>query len=187
MPTIPVNLSNVEAYENLPLGEYLGQISKITHKPPREAGKFGQLMVTYTVIDGDQLGRTSNEWLSLSPKAAFRLKKWFAKFGLDDTDNLNVDDDTDELTDPDLVDVQVIFKVHEDKPRPGETDPSIRTSLVSVEDEDSAPATKRPAKAEAEESDDDDADDDEPEEQPARPARRAAVATARRPERRQLR
>ena len=186
MPTIPVNLSNVEAYENLPLGEYLGQISKITYKPPREQGKFAQLMVTYTVIDGELLGKTSNEWLSLSPKAAFRLKKWFAKFGLDDTDNLDVDDDTEELVDPDLVDVQVIFKVHEDKPRPGETEPSIRTSLVSVEDDDAAPAPKRPAKAEAEESDDD-ADDDEPEEEkPARPARRA-VATAKRPERRTLR
>jgi hypothetical protein len=153
MPTIPVNLSNVEAYENLPLGEYLGQIDKITYKAPREAGKFGQLMVTYTVIDGDQLGRASNEWLSLSPKAAFRLKKWFAKFGLDNTEDLVVGDpdaegeaeDGDELSEPDLIGVQVIFSVHTDKPRPGETEPSIRTSLVSVEDDVAAEVAGAPA------------------------------------------
>lgn len=191
MPTIPVNLGNVEAYENLPLGEYLGQIDKITFKPPREAGRFPQLMITYTVIDGEQLGRTSNEWVSLSPKAAFRLKKWFAKFGLDDTENLEVDDESDELTDPDLIGYQVIFKVHEDKPRPGETEPSIRTSLVSVEDEvDEAPAPKatKAKAAEPEADDDDDSDDDDAEEAPvaARPARRE-VAQPAKPKRRQLR
>lgn len=183
MPTIPVNLGNVEAYENLPLGEYLGQIDKIVYKEPREAGKFPQLMVTYTVIDGEQLGRKSSEWLSLSPKAAFRLKKWFAKFGLDDTENLDVDDDTNELNDPDLIGYQVIFKVHEDKPRPGETDPSIRTSLVSVEDDVAAEAAGAPAAQEAEA--------EEPAEEAAapaaeRPARRP-VATAAKPARRQLR
>lgn len=177
MPTIPVNLGNVEAYENLPLGEYLGQISKITYKPPREQGKFPQLMVTYTVIDGELLGRTSNEWLSLSPKAAFRLKKWFAKFGLGDTDDLQVDDDSEELTEPDLVDIQVIFKVHEDKPRPGETEPSIRTSLVSVEDE-LEPATTAAQNAPDPEPAADDSD--------VEPAEEAAVAAAARPARREV-
>ena len=187
MPTIPVNLGNVEAYENLPLGEYFGQIDKIVWKAPREQGKFAQLMVTYTVIDGEQLGRKSSEWLSLSPKAAFRLKKWFAKFGLDDTENLEVDDDTEELTEPDLQGIQVIFKVHEDKPRPGETEPSIRTSLVSVEDDVDEPAPK-PSKAKAAEPEaDDDSDDDaEPEPVAARPARRE-VARQAKPARRQLR
>jgi hypothetical protein len=43
MATIPVNLSNVQAFENLPLGEYEGEIEKIVHMEPREEGKFGQL------------------------------------------------------------------------------------------------------------------------------------------------
>lgn len=188
MPTINVNLSKVEAYENLPLGEYLAQVDKITYKAPREAGKFGQLMVTYKVIDdGEQLGRASSEWLSLSPKAAFRLKKWFAKFGLDSTEDLVVGDpdedgepeDGDELTEPDLIGVQVIFKVYEDKPRPGETEPSIRTALVSVEDDMS--------EAEANAPDEEDDEDEEPEEKPAAKPKARRPAAAARPQRRTLR
>lgn len=199
MPTIPVNLSNVEAFENLPLGEYLGQIDKIVFKEARSADKFPQFMVTYTVIDGDQLGRKSSEWLSLSPKAAFRLKKWFAKFGLDDTDNLSVGDpdatgdpeDGDELSDPDLAGLQVIFKVYEDKPRPGETEKSIRTALVSVEDEldDEEPAPVPKAKKAAPQPEPEE-DDDEPEEEEPAPRRRAVTAApkqAARPARRSLR
>ena len=188
MPTIPVNLGNVEAYENLPLGEYLGQIDKITFRPAKEEGKFPQLMVTYVVIDGDELGRKSSEWLSLSPKAAFRLKKWFAKFGLDDTENLEVDDESEDLIEPDLIGYQVIFKVHEDKPRPGETEKSIRTSLVSFEDEmDTAPAPKAAAEKETESDDSD--DDTQPAEEAivaARPARRE-VARPAKPAKRTLR
>lgn len=185
MPTIPVNLGDVEAYENLPLGEYLGQIDKIVLKPAKEQGKFPQLMVTYKVIDGDQIGRASSEWLSLSPKAAFRLKKWFAKFGLDETENLDVDDETDELADPDLIGYQVIFKVYEDKPKPGETEPSVRTALVSVEDEVDPPSGPAP-KAEATNDDQGDDGDEEPAEAAPRPARRA-VAKEAKPARRQLR
>lgn len=141
MPRISVNLADVEAYENLPVGDYLGDISKIELKPTEKVGKFDQLMVSYLVVDGDLLGRVSSEWLSMSPKAAFRLKKWFAKFGLGDVEDLDIDDETNLLTEPDLVGTRVIFKVYEDKPKPGETDPSIRTALVSVEDEE-VPAAK---------------------------------------------
>ena len=134
MPRISVNLSDVEAYESLPIDEYLGDITKIELKPTDKEGKFDQLMVSYQVVDGDLIGRVSSEWLSLSPKAAFRLKKWFGKFGLGDIEDLDINDETNMLDEPDLVGTRVIFKVYADKPRPGDTEPSIRTALVSVED-----------------------------------------------------
>lgn len=187
MPTIPVNLSNVEAFENLPVGEYLGEIEKIVHMEPREAGKFGQLRVQYKVIDGEHLGRTQSEFLSLSPKAVNRLKKWFAKFG-DETasvDNLETDDN-DEVIEPDLVGFQVIFKVYKERDnRVTDEDADdayrTRTGLVSVEDDEPAPTPKarKPQRQEIEEADDE--EDDEAEPAPAR------VATAARPKRRTLR
>lgn len=90
MPIIPVNLAGVEAFESLPFGTYLGDIDKVKHQPAVQEGKFAQLMVTYVVVDGDALGKKQSEWLSLSPKAAFRLKKYFMKFGLGDAENLEV-------------------------------------------------------------------------------------------------
>lgn len=139
MPRIHVGLSDVVAFENLPLGEYLADIEKIELQPTTKEGKFDQLKVTYVVVDGELLGRKQSEWLSLSPKALFRLKKWFAKFGVPDTDDLEVDDETNLLLEPDLVATRVIFKVYNDRPRPGETEPSVRTALVTVEDDDVAP------------------------------------------------
>lgn len=126
MPTIAVNLGNVEAYDNLPIGSYYGEIDRITYREAREAGKFPQLMVTYVVTDGDSTGRKSSEFLSLSPKAAFRLKRWFMKFGLGDAENFEVDDESNDLLEPDLIGYAVIFTVKADGER-------FRTELASVE------------------------------------------------------
>lgn len=204
MPAIKVDMSQAEGYENLPLNEYLGQIDKIVYKAPREAGKFPQLMVTYQVIDGELLGKSSNEWLSLSPKAAFRTAKWFGKFGIDleetelilgDPDAEGEPEDGDELTDPDLVGTQVIFKVYKERDKrvadPDSEDAyRVRTALVSVEDDEPAPApkaTKRAAAPPAEDDDDTgDDSDDEPEEKPATRVPRR-VAQPAKPARRTLR
>lgn len=193
MPTIPVNLGDVKGWTDLPVGTYLAQIEKITYRPPREAGKSPQLMVTYKVIDdGPQLGATSSEFLSMSERAMPRLKKWFDKFGLGDVENFDVDDDTDELVDPDLAEVQVIIESYEDKPKPGETLKQIRTRLISVEDEldDVAPPPKaaKKAKVEVEAEEDDEDEDDEEDEEPAPAPRRAKpVAREAKAKRRSLR
>src|SRR5574337_224712 len=110
MPTIAVNLGNVEAYDNLPIGRYYGEIDRIT----------------YGVTDGDSTGRKSSEFLSLRPKAAFRLQRWFMKFGLGDAENFEVDDETNDLLEPDLIGYAVIFTVKADGER-------FRTELASVE------------------------------------------------------
>jgi len=139
MPSINIDLSKIEAFENLPFGSYLGEIAKIQYKEAREAGKFAQIMVTYVVIDGVSITRKQSEWLSLSPKAVYRTKKWFAKFGCGDitlTDE-SFDPDTDELIDPDLIGVKVIFSVKPDGER-------VRTELTSVEDDMDGGSTPPP-------------------------------------------
>jgi hypothetical protein len=174
MPVIPVNLSKAVAYEDLPHGTYLAQIDSVIYKPTDKPDKFDQLMVKYTVIEeGSLLGKTVTEWLSLSPKATGRLKKWFSKFGEENTDNFNVDDDTDELTEPDIAGYQVIILSYEevDKRKPVGDPDRLRTrvTLVSVEDEI---GEREPAATAA-------AEDDEEEEAPAEEKPRAAAQEVR--------
>lgn len=152
MPTIPVNLGAVvSSFSDLPFGSYLGEILKIKLFPPRQAGKFAQLLVQYVVIDGDLVNRRQSQFLSLSPNAMGFVKDFFEKFGLGEIPDLVIDDDTEELTDPDLGGSKVIFKV-----APDSKDASrVRTSLVSVEEssytESAAPvaSTVKPPKAAA--------------------------------------
>lgn len=184
MPSVAVNLSDVQSFSNLPVGEYDGQIDKMEHRPPREAGKYPQLMVTYAVIDGEHLGRKTSEFLSLSPKADFRLKRWFDKFGLGDLEVYDYDEETMQVTDPDLIGIRVVFKCWEDRPRPGSTENQIRTELVTVLDElDITPKAEAPeAEVEAEEEE---AEEEVPKPEPrvVRPPR----ATTEPPKRRSLR
>lgn len=145
---IPLNFEGVEAFDSLPEGRYMASIDKVELRPASDPSKFDSLMVQYLVIDGPHLGRKSSEFLSLSPKAAFRLKRWFDKFGItDDIAALDVDDDTNLLIDPDLVAVNVIFRIRKDGEYQGE--PRMRTELVEVVDElePAAPAPKAKAKA----------------------------------------
>lgn len=142
MPAIPIDLSNVESsFEELPVGKYLGEISKFRYREATEEGKFDQLMITYTVIDGDLLGKTSTEFRSLSPKALGFVTSFFLKFGFEKADMvegfLDYDDDTMDMTSPDIIGTRVIFQVKEDAKAPG----GFRTELVSVEDDVPAPAT----------------------------------------------
>lgn len=183
MPKIPVNLADVEAYTNLPVGEYFGEVAEIVWKAAKEAGKFPQLMAKYTVLDeGDQLGQTSTEFISLSPKAAFRLKAYMDKFGVGDIEDLDVDDETDILMDPDLAGRQVIFKVFKerDKRVADATAPDayrIRTELVSVEDDENLVAKPKTASTPEPEAEDAEAEETEAEE----PAKPRAVARPPRP------
>lgn len=195
MPQIAVNLKDVEdSFENLPVGSYLGEVSKAKLREATEEGKFDQLMVTLTVLDeGELLGKVSTQWLSFSPRAAFMMKRFFALFGLGDLEDMDFDDDSLELLEPDITGAQVIFTVTADKKAPG----GFRTEVQSVEEYEDAPAAapaprraapKAAAKAaEPEDDGDDDADDtDEPEAPAPRKVRRPA-AEDKKPARRSLR
>lgn len=209
MPTIAVNLGSVvSAFEDLPFGSYLAEVAKIKLREPTQAGKFAQLMITWLVIDGDQTGRKQTQFLSLSPNAMGFVKEFFGKFGYGDIPNLEIDDDSEELTDPDLYGVKGIINVAPDRKDPDRT----RIKLVSVEDDmtsrtaPSAPPVSRAARpahaveeVEEEEVEDPKAaakaariaaaqaalaaaeeedDEDEPEAPPAKPARTAAPRPA---------
>lgn len=131
MTTIAVNLGAVAGgFEDLPIGSYLGEVTKAKLIQPRAAGKFHQLMVTYMVIDGDHTNRRQNHFMSFSPNALGFMKEFFSKFGLGDLSNLEFDPDTEELIDPDIVGSKVIFKVTQDKKDADRT----RVSLTSVEE-----------------------------------------------------
>lgn len=97
-------------------------------------------MARYLVTDGEHLGRKQSEFLSLSPRAAFRLKKWFDKFDLEgEFTGIEVEDASNQVISPDLVGVDIIFKVYQDsKMYQGEY--PTRVELVSVADTYGQPA-----------------------------------------------
>lgn len=179
MPTIPINLGDVEAYKDLDVGTYLCEIQKVVHQEPKKEGSYPQLRIHYAVIDGDNLGDRTTEWVSLSPNAAWRLKKWFMHFGYDDLENLEIDEDSEELTEPDLVGVRVIVEVKKDSSSPS----GFRTSLISVEDDMSetveAPAPKRAKAAPAPAADAEEVEDEEDDEEEEKPAPKRAAPAAR--------
>ncbi len=188
MPTIAVDLSNVSEFENLPNGTYLGELTRFYHSPSSEEGKFGQLRAVYTVIDeGPLLGKTATEFLSLSPKAAFRIAAFLNAFGfeLDDDFVFETDDEDVEVVEPDVIGAQVIFKVADRKinkgPRAGEVISS--TELVSVEEMPDGTASAETADEEPE----DEPDESEEEAPKPKAAVRRPVAAAKAPAKRTLR
>lgn len=183
------------------MSKYLGSIDKLELRPATDPAKFPQIMVTYLVIDGELTGRKSSEFLSLSPKAAFRLKKWFNKFGLAESlTGLEFDEETNLLLDPDLVGVNVIFQVYQD-PKLYQGEISIRTQLLEVLDDEgpaapapvrAAPVARAVAKPSPAPAPTEDAESEDPPEavpvaaSAARPSRFAAKAATSGPARRQL-
>lgn len=209
MPTIAVNLGAVvSSFSDLPVGSYLGEIARIKLLPPRQTGKYAQLIISYLVIDGDHTGQRQSQFLSLSPNAMGFVKDFFSKFGLGEIPELVIDDDSEELTDPDLYGSKVIFKVALDAKDRERT----RVSLVSVEESTVGDAAVVPtrstaqapaapaadpkaakaarlaaAQAALEAAQADDSDEDEEAAPAAAPARTAAPRPAATPARRTLR
>lgn len=186
MPQINVNLGDVEdSFENLPTGSYLAEVSKAKLREATEEGKFDQLMVTYTVIDGELVGKVSTQWLSFSPRAAFMMKRFFGHFGLGDLEDMDFDDDSLELLEPDIIGARVIFKVSADAKAPG----GFRTELTSVEDDDPVPAPRKARKADPEPETDEDEEAEEADEEEEAPAPRkvARKVSAEKAPRRSLR
>lgn len=131
MPTISVNLGDVQGgFTDLPHDDYYGEVEKIVFHPAKSADKSPQLRVQYKVIDGDHINRRQSQFLTLSEKAMGFVKDFFAKFGLGEYETFDVDDDTSELIDPDLVESKVFFRVGPDRRDATRT----RTELISVEE-----------------------------------------------------
>lgn len=130
MPSIKVNLGDVQTYESLPVGKYLADIEAAVMVEAKEEGKFEQLKVQFLVVEGDFTGRRQSMWLSFSPKADFMMKRFFNHFELGDLEDINFDDDTLELIEPDIVGSRVIFEVTQDR----KDKTRLNTNLYSVEE-----------------------------------------------------
>jgi hypothetical protein len=108
---IPLDFDGVEDFDAIPAGVYPAVIEKLTYKDATEEGKFPQVSVEYTVTDPDYEGRKLWQNLSFSPKAIFRMKRFFDVFG-EDYEELEVDEDTGIVLDPDLAGTAVEVKTH---------------------------------------------------------------------------
>lgn len=134
-----MDFSGVENFDSLPFGKYYGSIDKVELREATDPTKFQQVQVQYLVIDGEHLGRRQSEFLSLSPKAAFRLKKWLDHFAFqEELTGLDFNEDTMQLDDPDLLGVNVIFEVYQD-PKLYNGEKQTRIRLTEVLDDESLP------------------------------------------------
>jgi hypothetical protein len=184
MGNYQIDIKNAPTYEDLPTGTYEGQIDKFIFREPRVEGKFPQVMATYLVTDGEHVGRKSSEFVSLSPKAAGRVATWLKRFGeyidLDqiDAEGFEYDEDTMEITNVDVVGLDVLFRVKRDgvKFNSDPPEPRYTTELVEVLGDGAAPSAEETPAAPAEEP----AEEEKPKATP-----RAAAAA--KPRRRQLR
>ena len=85
-----VNLNDTTAWDGeqsmLPPGEYLFEVVDCTIKPPKKEGQFAQLEFDLEVVagaDSDQSnGSQKKHWLSLSPKAAGRVRNMIDACGV---------------------------------------------------------------------------------------------------------
>jgi hypothetical protein len=184
---LALNLKDIKTFDDLPYGEYYGELAEIKFIAAKQQGKRSRLQAKYLVLDGEQTGRFQSEFLTMD--TGF-LVKWLQAFGLDqNTEGLAINDedpnDTEVLLlddEPILIGSKVIFSVSPDKKDAQYT----RTTLVSVEENTleapAAPparATVAPRRAAAAAVAEDPAEDEEAEDEaPAAPTR-AAVAPRR--------
>lgn len=165
MSRIKVNFGDVEGFDALPEGTYTATIEKIEYRPAKEAGKSPYLNVEYTVSEPEEFaGRKVWEVLSWAPKALFRMRDFFRAAGFEDDEyDLDVDEESGLLLDPDLsgeaVEVTIENEIYNKKevnrvvaveflnPTGPEEDEGTEDEEEDTEDEEEeAPAKKAPAK-----------------------------------------
>lgn len=147
MAKITVDFSDVETFESLGEGIYTGHIDYMRHRPAREAGKSDQLSVCLVCDEGESKGERTWQNLYFSPKAIWRMAKFFALFGIDSAE-LDVDDEEPyDVLDPDLAGEPVLFSVKRDGTYNGQ--PSFKAEVVEWLGGNQKPLPKsKPAAAE---------------------------------------
>jgi len=99
MPSINVNLADVDSFEPLPEGEYDVEVDKVEVRM-NKAGDGLYLNWELAVIDGDYENRKLWMITSLKQTALFRLKQVFEDLDLIDTQDEEVEIEYDEDPEP---------------------------------------------------------------------------------------
>jgi hypothetical protein len=163
MSKLNVNFADVETFDLIPVGTPLVEVEQVEAKES-QSSEFPYLNWKLRIVEDDEdweesfVGRYLWLMTSLSPKALFRLKQVFENIGVDDEDiDLEVDDDTNLVTEPELVGIRAYAPVRHE-PYNGEQRARVSTLLPEDDgpaasedepDEDAKPAAKKktPAKA----------------------------------------
>lgn len=112
MARVNVDFSEIESFEAIPEGEYPVVIEEVEYVEPASEDKYPYLNVEMTVTGGEYDGRKLWTIWSFSPKALWRMKQVFENLELPiDEVEFEVDDDTNLVTEPELVGLPAIAVV----------------------------------------------------------------------------
>lgn len=136
------DLSSVEASPSLPPGTYRAAVKQVELREGKSSGK-PYLNWTFQVLEPPFVGRVVYLTTSLQEHALFRLKEVFLALGEESNlVELEVDEDTNLLTYPQVVGREVLLRVGERPGPDGLPRPEVLAVLPAPKDE-GAPA--RPA------------------------------------------
>jgi hypothetical protein len=82
MAEVPVDLTNVVEIDALPAGEYNCTVSKAELAPSKRTPGNTNIVLEYTVQDGEYHGRMIFDNLSLAEKALWRVKDFITQLGM---------------------------------------------------------------------------------------------------------
>lgn len=112
MVKVTVDFSEVESFEAIEEGEYPVIIEEVEYVEPASDDKFPYLNVKMEISEGEHEGRKLWTIWSFSPKALWRMQQAFENLGLPvDAVDFEVDEDTNMVTEPELVGLPAIAVV----------------------------------------------------------------------------
>jgi hypothetical protein len=112
MVKVTVDFSEVESFEAIPEGEYPIIIEEVEYVEPASDDKYPYLNVKMEISEGEHEGRKLWTIWSFSPKALWRMQQVFENLGLPvDEVDFEVDEDTNMVTEPELVGLPAIAVV----------------------------------------------------------------------------
>ena len=85
----PTASEQATAFSPLPQDNYIFRVGEMEIRPGRNDD---QLMVPLTVVDGKHEGRRITDWLSYSAAAAYRLSSFLIACGVQDGEEIDIDD-----------------------------------------------------------------------------------------------
>lgn len=102
MTKLNIDLSQVKEFDLLPKGKYPAIVEELELRESQNGNQYLNWKFAFT--EGDNEGRVQYMMTSLKPKALFRAKAVFVALGIKEpTFDIEVDDDTNVVTNPQLI------------------------------------------------------------------------------------